>query len=658
MFNKLKKYSNVLIATTTVAAVTAGVSVTLHQKLKKPFLPSFYNFKAYMSEENKGIISKTFDYKQFSEINEFYNAILNNKAAAGIGTDFLATQLIRKHLIAKIDYSVLFDMPILKDNYELTKQMVKLTLRKDIWYHLEQYDKYLEKDEFGRDLNAHLWEYFYPYFSQDAVVAYNTNKVTPSDKEHLNEEGEIDFESYHSQYGDDLYHMVNLLKIISQNGYKNWIITDAIRDNLLYGSSYWLIPDEKRRTSEHFTGEVENNTYSQLIDSFISLIKDGTGFDVKDSEHITFEGDGLQIVNNLINHQRPDINAAIMYNGDAIDSYYGEDNFPGEVGEGEIRVVKPKFNILLIDGLVLSNKNTEKQNFEYLNVFKNSFYNNLPSFKSLYEQFKEQGINIFDSSALEKTFYEKSLLDIWSNLKVSEFEEIFTKEESEVLVNKLSQILSWSNLDNQEITEHFKESNQLHKAFLDGESSEDAALEDWATFYPQVIRKYLQDNGIDGLLQQIVSIQTKEKSLQLFDDAINASKDQAYKLTLKYLLKGFEEDFKDLEETLNEKEALLAYFARKIALINFANEAIEAKIAEKYLSLDNFNFINYNPTQEIDYDFVLRNYFATPIDGYDPKVISIYEIVESKNNTHKGILPVDEKLQSLITTTYFQRTKS
>ncbi|PPJ44556.1 hypothetical protein C0075_25890, partial [Rhizobium sp. KAs_5_22] len=75
---------------------------------------------------------------------------------------------------------------------------------------------------------------------------------------------------------------------------------------------------------------------------------DGTGFDIKDNKHISFIGDGLEIVNNIINPTRPDVNVAIMYNGDAIDAYYGSDNFPDVVEDGEIRSIKPKHNLLLV----------------------------------------------------------------------------------------------------------------------------------------------------------------------------------------------------------------------------------------------------------------------------------------------------------------------
>ncbi|SYV97725.1 Uncharacterised protein, partial [Mycoplasmopsis edwardii] len=114
------------------------------------------------------------------------------------------------------------------------------------------------------------------------------------------------------------------------------------------------------RTDQRFTGKVldsndnGNQNYKILIDAFSDLIKDGTGFDIKNNKHISFKGDGLEIVNDLINPSRPDVTIAIMYNGDAIDSYYGSDNFEGTVEDGEIRAIKPKNNILLLDGFVVS----------------------------------------------------------------------------------------------------------------------------------------------------------------------------------------------------------------------------------------------------------------------------------------------------------------
>ncbi|UWV81386.1 hypothetical protein [Mycoplasmopsis cynos] len=81
---------------------------------------------------------------------------------------------------------------------------------------------------------------------------------------------------------------------------------------MLYGSAYW--PSLNSRTEKNFTGNVSNaddnnnQVYKILIDSFADLIKDGTGYEIKDNKHITFKGDGLEIVNDLINPARPDVN--------------------------------------------------------------------------------------------------------------------------------------------------------------------------------------------------------------------------------------------------------------------------------------------------------------------------------------------------------------
>ncbi|UWV93806.1 hypothetical protein ONA24_02590 [Mycoplasmopsis cynos] len=134
------------------------------------------------------------------------------------------------------------------------------------------------------------------------------------------------------------------------------------------------------RTEKNFTGNVSNaddnnnQVYKILIDSFADLIKDGTGYEIKDNKHITFKGDGLEIVNDLINPARPDVNASILYNGDAIDAYYGSDNFPNVVGDGEIRGIKPKQNILLLDGYVVSSGLAKENASKYTKTVSQSIF--------------------------------------------------------------------------------------------------------------------------------------------------------------------------------------------------------------------------------------------------------------------------------------------
>ncbi|MFV8479436.1 hypothetical protein ACNQ2L_00295 [Mycoplasma sp. T193] len=71
-------------------------------KFSHPFKPAFYNYKSYMSKTNIDKIQKDFTYKTFDEINEFTNALVNNKAIAGIGSDFQAIDLIKKDILKKL----------------------------------------------------------------------------------------------------------------------------------------------------------------------------------------------------------------------------------------------------------------------------------------------------------------------------------------------------------------------------------------------------------------------------------------------------------------------------------------------------------------------------------------------------------------------------
>ncbi|MFL1058532.1 hypothetical protein ACJONP_04455, partial [Mycoplasmopsis synoviae] len=73
-------------------------------------------------------------------------------------------------------------------------------------------------------------------------------------------------------------------------------------------------------TDKNYTSNVTFDNYKNQIDSFTNLIKDGTSNDVKLNQKITFEGDGLQIVNTLLDRCRFDITSSLMYNGDAIDA--------------------------------------------------------------------------------------------------------------------------------------------------------------------------------------------------------------------------------------------------------------------------------------------------------------------------------------------------
>ncbi|WP_416738820.1 hypothetical protein ACM0L0_01605 [Mycoplasma sp. 005V] len=640
-----KLYRNLLICSS-LLVTGAVVGSALAYKATHQYKPAFYNFKSYMSEDNQDVLRQHFTYTQFSEISEFNNALINHKAAAGVGTDFLAAQLAKKGLITKIDYSVLFNDPSLKNNYQKTKNLVRLFLRDEIWNHLAQYNEELAQANKGE-----LWEYFFPYYSQDAVVAYNTlkNPIDPANREDADDKlsgiatswlKEQDFgnqEAYNS--------FINVLKAVHANGFDSFIITDAMRDNMLYGSSYWLLPDGDR-TSSKFTGDVKSDTYKILIDSFKQLIKDGTGYDVRNNRHISFEGDGLELLNQLINPKRPDITAAIMYNGDAIDAYYGSDNYPAsekeeELGishDGDIRVIKPKQNLLLVDGIMLSSANDQNENDLYLQILGQSIYSNLNS----YWEIGKDKITLDNyNKALKVQFSENVTAQVWKQIQQqgafahlwdsSLLAQPIESEQVNQVITKYSDLINLSLPQNHTWFEKYA---QMQTQRDEEVANYDAKI----NISPSMLQAYFLASKDNFLVQSLAFLSSDESKINMSqetdEDAILAAIIETNK----------EEASNFIQEAEDKKEALALYLGRKIAFIDISND----ENIEGWGNLTNFNYINYVPTQEIDYQLVLRNYFADVTDGQDKNVIDIYKIVDVSNQSDKLEIFASE-LQELIT---------
>ncbi|MFL1038143.1 hypothetical protein ACJOMK_06830, partial [Mycoplasmopsis synoviae] len=81
-----------------VATISGLVAGKINFKYKR----SIWNYKSYISDENLRVIDKNFDYKQFDTISQFSNALINNKAVAGIGSDFFPFNLVKNNHIQKI----------------------------------------------------------------------------------------------------------------------------------------------------------------------------------------------------------------------------------------------------------------------------------------------------------------------------------------------------------------------------------------------------------------------------------------------------------------------------------------------------------------------------------------------------------------------------
>ncbi|VEU70374.1 type 2 periplasmic-binding domain-containing protein [Mycoplasmopsis glycophila] len=619
----------------------------LGYKITHPFKPSFFNYKSYISEKNEEYLNRFFQYKVFDEINEFGKALTNNKAAAGIGSDFQAVNLIKEGLITKIDYSVLLDDSSLR-SYNDVKSALKSLYRKEIWDHLESYNKYLI-DQNQKPLLSNwtdgvhpteFWEYFVPYYSQDAIVGYNVTKVSikPENKK-INSE-EIDFDSLSNQakYGQENTHnLVNILKTLKANGFNHLTITDAIRDNMLYGSSYWKLPNGNR-ISDKFTGDVTDKTYPELLKYFNDLIFDSMGYSLKDYNHISLKGDSLEIIRNVLNPDYKDYAAAIMYNGDAMNAYYGSEHFPELKKDGQIRGIKPKHNILLIDGLVVAKNGSEESKKNYLKVLSNSVYENLKNKYQIIKQLKTENKNNLLNN--EKVLNEYLYLKDWENLKKIELESFnLTNEQIEDFINLVSPLIDLTNFDNFSKLEEFYETRKKYQLFVEGKTSESVNINDRISYLPGLVQNYLLNNKFD-LIDAILKEEFEPKD--------------NFELVLKRLIDQYQitHNIVNLEnKTKNEKALILA---RVIVALQLQNELV----SDRNYYIDNFNYVRYVPVENSLYELVLRNYFLDFENGQNETVIKIYEIINNNNNIHKALAPISKKLQSKINIEYFNLTKS
>ncbi|QJG66740.1 hypothetical protein [Mycoplasma phocoenae] len=319
-------------------------------KLNNLYKPSFYNYASYISANNRKNLEKQLDYKEFGTINEFNVAISRNQAAAGIGTDSQAIQLIKQDKLKKIDYEKIFGKGIKTPEKFLTPV---------IWEHLNSYDSFLLTDSYGKmyEKPRHLWEYFVPYYIQEVVIAYNHTK---------NNNKKIKVEENDSYY--------EILKKLNKANYKKIGLLDDYRNNLAIGSTR-LSQSNNSNYVDKFNEinlNVTENNYKSQIQSFINLIKDSFDTTFKNTKKLLLDGDGQVILRNLID-PNSNVDVAIMFNGDALDAYYSEDNFE-QVPTGSITVVSPKHSIYSLDGLIINKNFDTKTLNKYYETIRNSFF--------------------------------------------------------------------------------------------------------------------------------------------------------------------------------------------------------------------------------------------------------------------------------------------
>lgn len=384
------KFSKKSILYTSLCISTVAISATvLSIKLSNPYKPAFYAFSSYVDNETSKEISKNYSYKEYGSVNEFEYAIENNKAIAGITSDYAIINMIKKEQIAPI-----------------SKKIAKIAKIENIWEYfteatinqMDWYNKFIDnqtqnklqnkyKNEYGENYVFTFKDFVVPYFLNEKIIAYDTKKLfnkTNLEKDPLG-------------INNDLNNLENTLKLIktkaTQNNVKTkfqW--TKNEMENVVYGSEY---------NNEVFSTQITEENYQKLLNNFSNIVKNGTGDLMSNNSVNIFDADSDIILNNLINPASK-INIAFLYNGDALDAYYGHDNF-NEVDDGDrLRVIRPKNNIRILDAFVVSSSINDQQMINLLEIFNDLVFNNMFKTKNEIEMkgddvYKEKGImKIFD----------------------------------------------------------------------------------------------------------------------------------------------------------------------------------------------------------------------------------------------------------------------
>lgn len=344
------------------------------------FQPSFYSYSSYVDPQTVKQINKKYTYKEYASANEFEFALENNKAIAGIGSDYSIVSLIRQGKIA----------PIRKEMEKIIKKQYPFTTPlswEDYWteeakQQMQEYDKYLKTEETQFFLkekfndpndpkNPNNYDEFkfsdfvVPYFINDKVIALDTKKIW--NKIDMTQEDVIKELKLDSQNTPTLEKVLEALNTSNSNVKIQW--TKNERENVVLGDTI-SNPKEKWNT------EITENNYLEWLNNFAKIVKDGTGFSMDNTNKNLFDTDSDIILNNLINPTSK-INVTMIYNGDALDAYYGHDNFQS-IQDGDcVRIIRSNYTVRVLDCFVVSSSISQNEKEKLLNNFNELLFNGM-----------------------------------------------------------------------------------------------------------------------------------------------------------------------------------------------------------------------------------------------------------------------------------------
>ena len=365
-----KLFSSIL--STAMIATPIATTVSCSSNMSVGFKIAIFNYKDYTSDDSKETMSKYFNYKEFNDLPDFSQALQANKTIGGVGSDYYNAKLALGGYIKPLNFRKALHIDY-RDKADLENILRTRVYTAAAWKQMSYFDSLLADARLDNDQDGQvdkLWEYMIPYYMQNKVLVFNVNRpgVHWSDDELAKLDdptkiNEVFEQTVNGEKRDRTY--VGLLKTLKDHGYTNFVVNDYMRDNMIIGSE----------TNGKLSGKVASlDVAKEQLEGFKNTFIQGAGFNpFTEKKHVKFEASGGESLSSIIDPEK-DWQASFLYNGDAIDAYYSNDNFDSLEDGKDIRFVEPKNPVYLLDGVVLSSMVSEETEDKFYDAIYNSWF--------------------------------------------------------------------------------------------------------------------------------------------------------------------------------------------------------------------------------------------------------------------------------------------
>ncbi len=354
----MKKSIKIILS---VFSLLTLIITIIYLKIAFPFKPTFYFYSSYFDEQTIRDINKKYTCKEYGDVNSFEYALENNKIIGGISSDYSIITLINEGKVSPLRKKMekINNLPDNSWENYFTPEVVD---------QMNSFNSYLDQElltsmygnEYGSNYKFNFSDFVIPYFINDKLLAYDTSKIF--------NEINMSENPFNFQSPPTLVEALRMLSSKLNDIQIQW--TKNERENVSLGSS---INDPENNWDTTITKQ----NYLELINNFSNMIFEGSGALISNIKRNLFDSDSDIILNNLINPTSK-IDAAFIYNGDALDAYYGHDNFNSITDGDRLRIIRTKYTVRILDCFIISSSinNDEQQHLlEYFNniIFKDIF---------------------------------------------------------------------------------------------------------------------------------------------------------------------------------------------------------------------------------------------------------------------------------------------